>query len=461
MDAVVALLFALTCVYLILRMLRARDVVDIQLGVIGVFSIGYYALPIWFKNLSPLGDLQTGDIAVAALIHWTFLAALILGVEIGRKLISRNIGLKTGSIDKIVVRYFPVIAATSFIIYLWYYFTQDLTSYTADNFESFFADRGPFFAIIATVSSLALAFLSYGVAYAWKNRSPLLVFYAGLLLVCISLLLLLGQRLALLSPAIMLLGALGSTGQPKRAVGLLGVAVAALLLVSPIAVFIRESLADRQVTSARAAVSSFSYGDDAVGNIFQSIIDRGDLIYVTARMKPYIDAEPNPGLIYYSSVFAIPIPKAVFPGQKPYLLSTNGAPSGELSIQSWLTLLGGTGSLSAFGGIVAYREASWLGVIFNGLATGAFFVLMSRWLGRGGIVAGVFYAHLFVLITVKKVPPSFFEALSELMGMIPFILIAVIINWFMVRVQRRPSSWRPRSVMASLPRRLPPRGVNH
>jgi hypothetical protein len=443
MDALVALLFTITCGYLILRMAKARDAVDIQLGVIGVFSVGYYCLPIWFKQLSPLRDLPVRDIVAATMIHWLFLAALIVGTESGRQVIAIRKGLMTDHLDRVITNFHPILVFTAFAIYIWYYFTQDITSYSSGNFESFFANRGPLFAIIANISNLSLAFMAYSVALAWKNGSRNALLYSGMLGFCLLLLFFVGQRLALLAPVIMLLGSLAITGQAGRAKGLLGIAVAILLVVSPIAVFVRQSLADKNAATATSAVSSFSYGDNAAGTIFQSIIDRGDLIYVTARMKPYIDAEPRPGFIYYGSVLAIPIPKAVFPGHKPYLLSTNGAPGGELSIKSWLTLLGGTGSLSAFGGIVAYREASWFGVLLNGLATGVLFIFLNRWLGRGGILAGVFYAQLFVLITVKKVPPSFFEALAELMGLLPLMLILILINWLLTKSPKQIRSPAP------------------
>ena len=437
MDVLISAFSALTCVYLIWRMMRPRDVIDLQMGVIGLFSVGYYCVPIWFKQFSPLGDLEVLDIATAALIHWLFLIAVIAGTEIARKIVPEGVAIKTDQIDELVRRFRCVLVVLSFTIYLYYYFNYDITSYSSANFELYFADRGPLDAIVAMIANLGLAFIAYSVADAWRRRSFELVAYACMLAACVLLMLLVGQRLALLTPVIMLLASLAITGQGRRAIGLLGISVVALLFVSPVAVFVRESLADRQGQNAQTVLGSFSYGDDAMARIFQSIVDRGDLIYVTARMKPYVDAEPKPGLTYYGSVLVSPLPKVMYPGVKPYLLSTNGLPAGELSIKSWRTLVGGTGSLSAFGGIVAYREASWPGILLNGLATGLFFVLMGRWLGRGGLVGGVFYGSLFVVLTVKKVPPSFFEALAELMGMLPFIIAVVIANWGLSRLTRR------------------------
>lgn len=432
MDYVIALFLSLLCVYLAFRMLRPRDVVDFQMGVIAAFSVGYYCLPVWFKGLSTLSDLSDGEVAVAVFIHALFIFCIVVGTEIARPFFRSQRPLETPQLDRFIVPLLPALCLIGTVVYIYYYFNFDLTSYTAKDFEAYFKNRSTFSIIVANLSGISLAGIAFSTAYFWKrgNSSQLLI-AGSLLSVCILLALFLGQRLALLTPIIMLLASLAGTGQSKKAVSLLGAAVAVLLLVSPVAVFVRETLADKQAVDAKAAVGSFSYGDDAFGKMFQSIIDRGDLVYVTARMKPYIDAEPLPGLTYYGSVLAVPIPKGIYPGVKPYPLSPNGGPGGELSIKAWLTLKGGTGSLSAFGGVVAYREASWPGVIVNGLLTGALFIGLGRLLGEGGIAFKILYAQLFVAITVKKVPPSFFEALTEVMGVLPFLGAIFIVAWLM------------------------------
>ncbi|WJH39662.1 hypothetical protein N7E02_23310 [Aliirhizobium terrae] len=157
-------------------------------------------------------------------------------------------------------------------------------------------------------------------------------------------------------------------------------------------------------------------------------------------MKRYIDITPVPGPIYYASVFLIPIPKILIP-EKPYLLSVDGTFGGELSNWAWKVLNGGTGSLTAFGGVYAYREGGWLWIGVNGLATGMFFAFLARWLGAGGTAGRFFYALLFVALAVAKVPPSFFEALAAFLGIFPFIvffyLISLAWRWLMPRKVNR------------------------
>lgn len=443
MDYAVAALFFVTCGLLIFRMNRPRDIVDLQLGILSVLAIGYYCIPIWFQHLSPLGFIRNIDVFAAVSIHFIFFLSVIMGVFSGRKLISPRIAMGSIQVDEFISRRMPFITASCFALYIWYYFSNDLTSYTASDLDAFFNNRGPLDAIIAGLANIALAFIALSVAYAWKGRQWIsLSIYAAMLLVCTVLMIFVGQRLALMTPLIFLIGALGITKQTKRAITLFGISIFALMLVSPVAVFVRESISDRNNADAREAVGSFTYGNNAIQEIFKSVVDRSDLIYVTAQMKRPIDLEAAPGLTYYSSVFLIPIPKAIFPGSKPYPLSTDGNPSGELSIKSWNTIVGGgTGSLTAFGGLVAYREGSWPSLIYNGIATGILFVFLARWLGGGGMLIKVFYLQIFVVLTVKKVPPSFFEALAELAGLLPFLIAILIANWALGVLRPVRSHW--------------------
>ena len=86
---------------------------------------------------------------------------------------------------------------------------------------------------------------------------------------------------------------------------------------------------------------------------------------------------------------------------------------------------------------MAYREARWFGVVLNGFSTGLLFVFFSRWLGGGGYFAKVLYGALFVTLAVKKVPPSFFEAMAEFMGLLPFIILASILASLLSRKRSR------------------------
>jgi hypothetical protein len=409
-------------------MRRSRDVVDFQLGVIAIFSIGYFCLPVWFKQLSPLQYYKDGVIAKAVLLFFLFALFVVFGTWAGRLVVPVSVAFRTGSLDAVLDRNRRWLVVAAFLWYAYYYSTNELTSYAAQDFEAYFKDDGAFSAITAGTADIALGWIALNVALALRDRRRREFWlYLVLLGTCVVMLLFVGQRLAILSPIAMLMASLALTGQMKQAGKTLFLGVAALLLVSPVAVAVREAPVN---VSAEEAVSTFDYGDAPIETIFQSIIDRGDLLYVAIEMMPRIDADPLPGFAYYGSVLVNPVPSVLFPGgSKPYLLSTNGTASGELSIYAWQSLHSSdTGSLSAFGGLVAYRELGWTGVPVNGLLTGLLFLFLYRWLGQGGLLCMVCYSSLFVSLSVKKVPPSFWEALSELMPLLPTLLAAFLLE---------------------------------
>lgn len=429
MDFLLSLLFAVICVVLLARMAHARDVLDFHLGVIGVFSLGYFCLPIWFKKLSPLNFFPSGEIALAVLIFLLFLVSVISGSVLGRDLVKRYRPVESRRIDGFLGRYRYILSAASFAFFLVYASTHALTSYSAVNFNAYFERGGVFSGLESTLADLALGYLAVTMAIAFQHRRRLEVLaHVAMLSVCLGVLLLVGQRLAFLTPIVMVMAALAATGQRKKAVAFVFLGVVALGVISPIAVSVRQA---PETQTAGQAVSNFSFGQSPGDTILQSIVDRGDLLLVTVGIKSDLDEMPRPGWVYYESVLVNPVPNTFFPSGKPYLLSSNGEPGGELSVFAWNRLHGGgIGSLTAFGGLVAYRELGWPGVILNGFATGMLFAVVGRRVGDGGYLAKIFYVVVFVSLSVKKVPPSFWEALSSLVPMIPFVLLAMSVEYF-------------------------------
>lgn len=452
MDQLLALLYIVTCVILILRMVFGRTVLDCHLGVLGAFSLGYYPLPVLFKSLSNLDYYREDTIFAALSIHYLFLVFLIIGAITGRRLVLLKAPLVLPAMDSVFRDYRLPLSLAAFAIYLTYFSTQRLTSYSADDFEAFFQDRGPFFAIIAMLGHMSLAYLAVSLAACWKAGDRLGLLVTGSMFAfCVAITVTLGQRLIIISPIFILLASLYASGQRRRAMRLLAVGVAVLLLVSPLAVYIRSTSYERQGTG-ESALQNFKYEGGLVESSFRSIVDRADLIYVTIAMKPYIDAAPAPGFIYYLSVLLIPIPRLIIP-DKPYLLSVDGTVGGELSNWSWIVLNGGTGSLTAFGGLYAYREGGWVWLCINGMLTGLFYAFLARWLGGGGFVGRFFYALLFVDLAVAKVPPSLFEALAAVLGVFPFVLVPIILSFVWKHLPRR----RPYPVRRVAPDMATPR----
>ena len=432
MEYILAILFFLFSLFYILKMFSERNLISFQIGVLSAFSIGYFCLPVIFKFRSNLDELESFIIFESLLIFFLFYCFILLGVLFGKKIILKKTkGIQLLALDSMFIKHKKLIVIFSTILLLYYYSTTNLTSYSADDFEAFFhEDRGAFSALLAMLSKMALGFITISLAMAIKCKEKTNIFlFTSCFLLSIFPLFFLGQRLIILTPFIFLAVSFALFNLWEFSKKFFITAILLLILVSPFAVFIRQSVTNPNITISEV-VSDFNYGDNVIDEVFQSILDRGDILFVTAKIKPVLDNEPFMGPLYYSSVIFNFIPKSLYPGgEKPYPLSPTGLANDELSIKAWREIHSqSTGSLTAFGGLVAYRELGWIGVILNGFMTGIFFVLIYCLLGRSSIVLGPFYLLFFVETVVKKVPASFWESLLVLIPQIPIISFLILIN---------------------------------
>lgn len=426
MDTMLAICYLFFCLFLVSRVFTSDTLIKFHLCVLGAFSIGYYPLPVLLKTMSGLDRYHEEDVFLALFMHLLFLLFLVVGAHMGVRLVPRIRPLSLPVFDGAIHRNSAFSTLIALSVYLIYYSTQDITSYSAADFEDFFHKRDNYFAIFAAISGQALGVIAVVAAYSQKEGKRFRsVLAGGGVVICVLLAVPLSQRAALLAPIFYYLIALVMTKQTGRAVRLLLISVVGLLFLSPVIIALRELRSERDGRALSEVTRNISYGDNPFMTGLQSIVDRSDLIQVTVDMKSYIDSEPAPDLLYYQSVLVIPIPRLIYE-DKPYPLSVDGTFSGELSNWAWKVLRGGTGSLTAFGGLAAYREGGWLWIPINAIATGLLFAALGRWLGEGGMVAQVFYAYLFVPLAMGKVPPSFFESLIPLLGQMPFILALII-----------------------------------
>ena len=429
MDVVLAVFYLGLCCALILRMRSRGKLTDFQLGVIATFSLGYYVLPVIFKPFSSLKDVPASDIATALCIHGLYFLGVILGVELGPRIVKSH-GLSSGRLDEAFARYHRPIFFVSAGVYIAYLVLVPTTSYSAMSFQAFLQDRSPLLAALSAVANIFLGATAMSFALELRknmralSKAPVLVamlltFFSIFILSLVS-----AQRLLIITPLVAVFCALLMTKQKSRAVGSLGLMVIVLLVVSPFAVFLRESQVGLRGQARLVSVGrNFTFGENALGTSLQSILDRADLIQNTIALKRYIDVEGFVGWTYYYSVLISPVPKALI-GPKPYLLSDDGTMNGEISIIAWRLVLHNfdIGSLTAFGGISAYREGGWVVVPIDGVLTGLLFIFLGQWLGQGGLIARVFYVVLFPVLSVKRVPPSLFEALAEILPLLPFVV---------------------------------------
>ncbi len=442
MEFVIAALILILALVLVYRMVVTGRLEWCHLGILGVFAIGHFVLPIALKPLSNLADRTTDEIVPAVLIHGLFLTSVVGGVILALGTRTRVRSLQTPTLDLWLVRHRRKVFIVSTAVYLALFFSIAQTSYAAEDFTEFFTNRNPFLAALASMQSWALGTLGICTALEVRDgrKVPARVMTATIFALVI-LALPTAQRLAIITPMAVMLSALLVTGQKRRAMRSAGILVLVLVVVSPFAVYLRSARSQNRSGEVVSIGRDFSYGDSQLTTMAQSLADRADLLGNTIPLKDYVDHQGFVGWRFYYSVLVSPIPRVLL-GNKPYLLSADGTMWSEISVLSWSLRYGGIGSLTAFGGITAYREGGWLIVALDGVLTGALFVFVARWLGRGGIVGMGTYVTLFPLLAIKRVPPSLFEALAELLPLLPIVAVFVLTDK-MLRWTRRSTVAQP------------------
>lgn len=434
MDAFVAVVVALICLSMLIAFVVRPKAWLFHIALLSLFSLGYLVLPVLLKSNAGLLGYSEGEIASALGVHAVFLTSLLAGYFfLIRRKPSRPINLP--KLNSLIDRYPERVFGVSFLVYLAYFATNDITSYSAGDFEAYFSERSSLASIAAALgvySQAAMAVAVASVARAGRRRS--LITMLGGYLVMLVLLLSAGQRLAVVAPCVMMVIALGVSGFARPAIKTLAATVGVLVLLSPFAVYLREADSGmRGKEKALEVTSGFSYGDSAVASGAYSIAERADLVLNTIVLKEHIDRVGFVGPQFYLSVFLAPIPRFLV-NNKPAVLSSDGTPSGEISVLAWqLTKGSSTGSLTAFGGITAYRQGGWLAVVADGLLAGALGALLFHWLGAGGSSARLFYVVLVPLLVVKRVPASFLEGLAEVLPVLWFVAAAFIVNHMLSR----------------------------
>jgi hypothetical protein len=87
-----------------------------------------------------------------------------------------------------------------------------------------------------------------------------------------------------------------------------------------------------------------------------------------------------------------------------------------------------TGSLTAFGSVIAYREGGWSWIPVNGLLAGMLIAWLLNWFQRGGLLSQAFFAMAFVNWSIRKVPPSLFEVMVDVMTYLPVLAVLYVLN---------------------------------
>ena len=426
MHVILALLFLAICGASIVYALLRPGPVAIFMATVSLFSVGHYGLPMLLVERSELRYLPDKEISSVIAMALMYFVAIIIGASLLLRRESSINGIKFPILDRILEDHWWKGALVSSSVTIAYYSIHTFTWYQVENVEVFIETRSPFEGLLGFFVTFAQAAMSLYGAIAFKNRWWRR-FYFILGAVAIELFLLrdAGQRLVFITPILVIFAVLVAQREFKTAGMALLAGVGALVIISPFAVALRSGSWNNQQD---VIAESFSYGDDPVDTMLQSIVDRGDILVNMTYLKAHVDSQGYVGPMYYYSIFVIPIPRFLYK-DKPSILSDNGRKDGEASVLAWrLKLNNNMGSLTAFGSIVAYREGGWVWMIINGLLSGALFAWVFTACSRGGFIAQTCFGVAFVAWSISKVPTSLFESMVTVMTYLPVILALFIIE---------------------------------
>jgi hypothetical protein len=436
-----AIIMLCICLYTIIKLYRERTVVNILLCVIGGFSIGYYVLPIFFKTYSQLEYVSGDKVSVILIMDILFFVALILGIKLKNARMTKgkiSRGLLLPKLDSWYLKRYKSLFYLCFGIWLIYYFTTNITYYTAGSLaeyeqQIYSGTNG----IMSTIGGICTAIMAVSVAISYKNKSKKYLF-VSLYIVRVVLATAGAQRLTSIEPLFMLALAFFLIVDSKICFKIMGIGVIFLIIISPLLNYMRNY--ERSETAGAKKLSGVKYeSDNPILEGFIIIVQRADLIYNSVALKERYDLgmETFNHRQYFFSILCAPIPRLIFP-DKPYLLSDNNKPSGEISQQIWRILISNDyGSLTAFGAITAYREGGWLWLIINGFLTGILLSWICNYLGRGGIFSKILLVFVFVPISFQQAPTSFFYLLISLISLFYLIIFFKLLNNSIARLNFR------------------------
>ncbi len=418
------------CLAVIIRAAMRPAPVAMYAATLSLFSIGFFGLPTILIARSSLRYLPERELIAMITMALTYLVFVLGGLLFHQTRLGQTQGIRLPLLDAILERnWWAGMLISNALVITHRLLNPTQTFYQADSVESYVEGLGAFWGLLGFVTALSQAASAVYLALAIRDRNWRRAAAAGIgILTQMAMVLSAGQRLIFIAPAMMVFTALVAQRSYKQAATALGAGVLALLIISPFAVALRSGTWNKTQDEIAA---NFSYGENPVDTMLQSIVDRADILETMTKLKGHVDANGRVGPIYYYSVLVIPVPRFIY-REKPYILSSDGTISGEASVLVWHLIMGPRlGSLTAFGSIVAYREGGWLWVPMNGFLAGLAFAFFLTAFSRGGIVGHAFFSLAFFRWSVMKVPPSLMEMMVDVMTYLPVIALLYVLNRFL------------------------------
>lgn len=427
MHNLIGLLLIATCLGWVVWALRNPGPVALFMAVGAIFTIGYYGLPILLIERSTLRFLPAYELATTIGMSALYFVMLSIGVII---VMRRKWGQKSefafGPLDRILEDHWWPVTIIANLACLYYLATASQTIYQFESYDAFVASRSVWSSIIAFFSTLLQAFTALNFVKAMQNGQKVRIAVAGAGVVAQLALSAMGaHRTLFIAPFLFVIASMVMLRQNRMAGITLLVAIAALLAYSPFAVMLRSGSWNG---TQDVVAENFSYSEDPIDEMLQSIVDRGDILQSNSILKAHTDANGVVGWQYYYSVLVLPVPRFLYPN-KPFVLSDTGDMNGEASILAWhLAVSSAPGSLTAFGAIVAYREGGWIWLTINGLLNGMLMAYLLTLMSRGQYLSQAFYILGFFNWAVRKVPPSLMETMAVVMTYLPVIIVLALVG---------------------------------
>ncbi|WP_411846127.1 hypothetical protein AAFN60_00020 [Roseibacillus persicicus] len=412
------------------------------------FGSGYYVVPLLMPKESGWKEIPEDLKGAVLSLHFGYLVMFLCGMMVfswidGKKKIGR---FSEDTFSKWFL--FRLIHQNSLwflgcaLVLLAYFSVNGVgTSYESDDrYEYFTAGRGPI-ERLSVIVPFVQGFVCYMIAglfsqKKWRKFSIVLAVYVLISLISSFK----GQRLAAIIPFVMLfVFSVRQIGLKKALPGLVAIGVF-LVIISPVAVFFRESWANQDEKSVRDQLVVYLEDGPSDEGVFTTIGERADLYYVTYLFLSEEELEFD-RIRYVSSVLFAFLPREFRPNPH-YPLSDDGSIYGETSVVAWFIErrnYSQVGSLTAFGGLYAFREGGWFWVPVNGFLCGAFGSFLCTCFARWGLMGSFFLGVFTLSFVVKYVPSSLFQLLVSLSQYMNVIFAIVLFECFLRCVSFRKS----------------------
>lgn len=397
----------------------------------GLGSFAYYVLPLIFPKSTFISDVGSNDLALVYAINLLFLYSFSLGL-INVKPVDKPRETQQ-RISTAILSNLRLYFVLSFVIIVVINVRFSTSVYnTGVDVDKIVIPYKGVLSLASTISEMFFIVIGTELLRKGKRINVVLVLISILTLTIVQMSSL--QRLATIRMLLIFSFYVYTEFNKKRILYQSFVVIGLLLVVSsPIFTLLRGIIYLSESNSftgdfALQQLSSLSLkqrGIDAyIGEGISLLLERVDLIATSTTLLDYLETEDFNTVLFLKSVFFQFIPGFMIE-LKPYPLSDSGDAFGELSVIAYgiRNGFGKLGSMTVFGGILAFRVGGLLWVGLSGFLAARFTkVLLNITSGMGALGVVLAYNIIFS-VTIKKAPMSLSEVLVSSISTFYIIII--------------------------------------